>query len=465
MLKLQYVKSQIKAMKKVQKLTTSQKLTKVGDMITAVNSCNELKKYLREHNYKNSEIRKFLSRVLGHHKHMGLTVGGVEQIKLVKCKIGVDTQSRYGKYYPMFLLTNDPREGLTLFTALAVDEAYVWDSHREKFGYNQDSPPMNSETFGLVRDWNADILRYNGSTKFVGEGEKRSLLEIKGLKLSSLKMPEIDNTLYLGVELEVGRKRTTPYEICKMVMEDLNPKWTEAKAISFAFMKSDSSIPVSSRGFEIVSAPATLLHHQTAWESFFHNSARYLRSYTLNDCGMHVHASRAGFKNKLHQGKFVRFYNCKDNLQFIEHVAGRKHNTYAKFDNNKKVLFGTKARRNSDSDDSLKYQAVNVSRKNTLEVRIFKGNCKREGFMKNIEFVHATIAFTRQASLSDNGLSSDNFLKWMEKPEQVTVYPYLTRWLLSRGNLKTTQIKLQDKVNPKNKGQQHLMENYLKDVA
>ena len=252
-----------------------------------------------------------------------------------------------------------------------------------------------------------------------------------------------------------------------MVMSDLNPKYDTNGKTTFAFMKGDSTIPESSRGFEIVSAPATLLHHRTAWESFFHNSAKYLRSYTLHGCGMHVHASRAGFKGKLHQGKFVRFYNSKENKEFIEHIAGRKHDTYAKLDDGKKVLFGTKTRRDSRSSNggTLKYQAVNVLHKHTLEVRIFKGNCKREGFMKNIEFVHATIAFTGQSSLSDSGLSHEKFLKWMEEPEQVTVYPYLTRWLLSRGKLKTKQIKLQDKVNPKNTGQQHLMENYLKDVA
>ncbi len=75
-----------------------------------------------------------------------------------------------------------------------------------------------------------------------------------------------------------------------------------------------------------------------------------------------------------------------------------------------------------------RYEAVNLANPDTVELRIFKGTLKYTSFMKNLEFVSATIRFCRATGI--NQLDVSSFLDWF-KPVRKD-YPNLDAWLVRR---------------------------------
>lgn len=233
---------------------------------------------------------------------------------------------------------------------------------------------------------------------------------------------------YIGVELECESKEKTRDTTLRSILTDLNGDVTTNKARNFVICKTDGSLN-GYRGIEIVTAPATLKFHKQRWKKFFEyktGACNLVHSFdnTGGRCGMHVHISRDAF-TPLSLGIFMKLINDKDNLGFITKVAGRSKSHYTKFIE-KKITDGlTKA----NSGD--KYEAVNLRHPKSLEVRIFKGNARKEGFFKNIEFVHAAWQFSGQTGASK--YSYNDFLSWIKG--HLYEYPYLTAWLIMNSYL------------------------------
>ncbi len=467
MSKLQYVRNQLKIINKVNRTTLSYKMSHIDEVIAATNATNDLKNFLREQVFINSVVNKekkikvFLKNIL-------------------KTSIDTDGYSS-SKYYPVFLLTKCPRGVTTTLSRLLVNvDLYTYNSESKRFDYNQQNP-IGYENYGLVVAYNTRIDKVNGGTFFMTKLDKGKYIDA-GTDYKTYTNPKLNLTMYMGVELEVARKHNTPKSICKDVLKDLNKDFNFDKMnYSFALLKSDGSIPT--HGFEIVSAPATLKYHHTAWDKFFDNSAKHIRGFTVPSCGMHVHVSKLGFDGNLHIGKLLNFYNQPYNRVFITDIAGRTENSYGKFALKKLTHVS------GNEFDEGKYQAVNLKNTATIEIRIFKSNVKKEGFFKNLEFVHASVEFTRQASIcyksskevttvisvsnkarpstgnaakSVTGLTYKEFLSWVEKPENISTYPYLTKWLKARKYLDTNTIKLtEEKTNDK----QFTYDQFLNDVA
>ena len=116
--------------------------------------------------------------------------------------------------------------------------------------------------------------------------------------------------------------------------------------------------------------------------------------------------------------KAVVFINT--NVRFTELMGGRDENTYWKCRRDIKL---TTARRDSD----YKYSAVNW-KGDRLEFRMFRGNRKWDGFLKNIEFTHATLSFAREASCSD--LTPKAFVNFVNRrASQFGEYRTLARFI------------------------------------
>lgn len=306
-------------------------------------------------------------------------------------------------------------------------------------------------------------------------------------------------TMYLGIELEVERKKDTPRKINHMVIADLGA--------DYAILKKDSSI---GDGFEIVTAPATLRFHKSRWDKFFDNSGKLVSSWASGKCGMHVHISRGAF-TPLHLGKFVTFMNNNENRDFVTTIAGRS-SEYSKFYENKifhvksKLLSHIKALRSKQAilEDAAEIKnlevevtatkqklretecggwfnlvedlatsrdrrvSVNLAKKNTVEIRIFRGNVSKVGMLKNLEFVAAVVDFTREATMytsvltkeereerkrknkenTDYALHYTYFVEWLER-DKSGLYENLKMYLGSRKlTNKYTRKKLSDKAPP-----------------
>ena len=187
--------------------------------------------------------------------------------------------------------------------------------------------------------------------------------------------------IYFGVELEViatsGDVGCIAYD-CRDIL-----------GTNFAITKHDGSL--GSRGFELVTIPTVIAKHAKRWEPLLDSPPRGLRSWDNPKCGMHVHVSRAPL-SALTIGKVLVFINADENKKFVVSIAGRESG-YAEI-SPKKIV---------DANRYCGSGAINLGNEDTIEFRIFKGTLKKTSFMKNLEFVAATV------QVFANGLESTNW--------------------------------------------------------
>lgn len=210
------------------------------------------------------------------------------------------------------------------------------------------------------------------------------------------------DTVYYGVELEVEvgsnhSRDDKAEEVCRILGE-------------FAYMKEDSSI---SRGFEIVTHPATLKGHRELWKAFHDDVPSGLSSWNTTTCGLHIHASRRPLTS-LQIAKIVCFVNHDANKEYVTKLAGRE-SSFAKIKHKKLGEYAT---------DEARYSAVNLRPCNTIEFRLFKGNVKRDGLFRALEFVDALINYCKPAARSiADSLDSAKFRDFVAKNRKL--YPTL----------------------------------------
>ena len=220
----------------------------------------------------------------------------------------------------------------------------------------------------------------------------------------------LPDTAYYGVELEVEKRSSATEDTASGVLG--NFEYDECK---FALLKSDGSL---SNGFEIVSCPGTINAHRLYWEKFFKGShIKDLKGWSTDTAGMHIHISRSALR-QLDVGKILVFINDTKNESFVNHIAGRNAESWAK-KSPKKIM--------DCVESSEKYSAVNTSHRNTIELRIFKSNLSKLGFFRVLEFVDALVHFVKQTSISK--LQYADFLEYMEQPNIRSQYPVFYGWL------------------------------------
>lgn len=220
-------------------------------------------------------------------------------------------------------------------------------------------------------------------------------------------------TLYFGIELEVLPKEIY-YSDAAFAAERVLPFVN-----TFSIFTRDQSIP---GGWEIKTAPCTYEYHMVAWECFFDyiEANPDILHVKGKNCGMHVHISRNAM-SPLHIGRFVYFINAPENRNFMLKIAERETSfaTYCgeiKTLQDWKNLYYTRSR----------YQAVNVHRATTIEVRIFASVLRRERFYKNLEFIQALVDFTAPMSFEDFK-NHQSFKEYVCK--RSSDFPHLWRFL------------------------------------
>lgn len=233
-----------------------------------------------------------------------------------------------------------------------------------------------------IKNYNADVLDYCRSWYVGANG---------GLDSSEAPLP---NLTYFGVELEVELAGEVAYASSKIAETALN---AIKHLPNFAIAKSDSSL---SRGFEIVSAPATLQAHKKKWDEFFSwlekepNSP--IDSFNTGTCGMHVHIGRANLSS-MQIGKMIQFIYNPKNRNFMRTVAQRESD-YAEVTSKRTIKDGTAERQSmyrsaAIDSPSLRRTALNTIPNHTVELRIFKGTTSRDVFFANLEFCKALVDF------------------------------------------------------------------------
>ena len=221
---------------------------------------------------------------------------------------------------------------------------------------------------------------------------------------------------HFGIELEVEMKNGfAPY------LETVASRFSE-ELEGFIYLKKDSSLALDG-GFEIISHPASLRYWQDNdlkfWEAIKKLSVT-CESWSADNCGLHVHIGRNEFKDYPHMARF--YYFITSNKLFSAFIAERYQAKQSPFANVNSIedCIGI-------VDGSIKldkHTAINIHPViPTIEVRIFKGNMKKQRILKNIEFVHAVWDFSRE----NPDLTVDQFISFVK--ERQSEYPNLHKYI------------------------------------
>jgi hypothetical protein len=94
-----------------------------------------------------------------------------------------------------------------------------------------------------------------------------------------------------------------------------------------------------------------------------------------------------------------------DNQRQVERIAGRSNNNYATFQDKGKLVPKLK----EGNQTNGRYSAINTENDATLEVRVFKGSLRKERVLSAIEFVTASVEYTRDLKVT----SKNQALSWL----------------------------------------------------
>lgn len=330
--------------------------------------------------------------------------------------------------------------------------------HREGYWFHNNCENCRHDRLreeqSIVKNYSTDVLRSFPSMKrfrSVDGEHKMSVGQVENVVKEII-------PLFMGVELEVIPKSVPDLDMAGITT------LTHNMVKDFCILKADSSLELG--GFEIVSLPCSLDYHKKAWKAFFKNAAQYLKSFKTTCCGLHVHISRKWLTD-MQQGKFIVFYNDRQNAGFLGHFAGRPLDEDQRYYHrkDKKVNSGIKVLKGLDKSgkeisvkkeqwDTDHHSATPISSRNhgeSIEVRIFKGNVAHFGFMRVLEFVDATCHFVKDTAATK--LKYTDFIEWMDGRNvreskghnKRSIYPNLTKWLVKEKYLEGAAEKKIDK--------------------
>jgi hypothetical protein len=208
-------------------------------------------------------------------------------------------------------------------------------------------------------------------------------------------------TGYYGIELEIDgghSRRDCAAAIAAAAGDDV-------------YLKHDGSLNC---GFEIVTHPATLNYHMQdmGWDKMVDIAKSYgFKSHDTTTCGLHVHASRTLFGEyemiqDLNIAKCILLIeNNFDSiiLPFSRRTPDRMREwsrcprAYINdYDNELTAI--NKAKRTGDEG---RYQAVNLTNRNTVEFRFFRGTLNIETLFAALQFIDFIIDYSSNNNLKD----------------------------------------------------------------
>lgn len=234
------------------------------------------------------------------------------------------------------------------------------------------------------------------------------------------------NPIYLGLELEMecngSRDR---YERAETLLNAIGTH----KGHQYCLLENDGSL---NDGFEMVSGHTSLAVHRDQL-SFFKNQFAGMKSHDTRTCGLHIHICKKGM-NMNHAAKLILFINDSGNQRLVKAIARRDGSSFAQVKNKKASYSWLKsARQNSGIRNQLmylnddRYEALNFKNPNTVEFRLFKGTLRYETIIACLEFTYASWYFAKDSGIND--LTTDNFLKYICKPENRADTKYLREYL------------------------------------
>ena len=215
--------------------------------------------------------------------------------------------------------------------------------------------------------------------------------------------------LFFGCELEVNVSNN--YSLDDKASEVLG--LLNGFGDDHVYLKHDSSV---GRGFEIVTHPHSYEEIRKLWLEKWSENLRGITSHASGKCGFHVHVSKKAF-TPMHIQKLVVFINAPENAALVRTVAQRDCSEWGRIKHDKAI--------GHCGHSYDRYEAINLMNSQTIEFRIFRGNARKNRILKNIEFVKASIDFTRDRSYRD--LSATRFIEFVQQNKKE--FKYLHEYL------------------------------------
>lgn len=236
--------------------------------------------------------------------------------------------------------------------------------------------------------------------------------------------------IHYGVEFEVTAPRSTVARTIEVL-----------GGHTHAYCKRDGSL--TNGGYEIVTHPHTLAAHRELWKPFWaHARTNGLRSDGTT--GMHVHIERLHLTT-YRCSLMTAFLNSTANRDFVARIAGREANTYTKIkstlqrpgrgysrttdwqrDEYGQIMYRTDPRTSRrmpipryrasvilSEENQDRYNALNLTNPDTVELRIFQTPMEEKRFWVNMEFTDALVHWSIGRAHHDLGVP--NFCKFVRK--------------------------------------------------
>jgi hypothetical protein len=238
--------------------------------------------------------------------------------------------------------------------------------------------------------------------------------------------PNSSSELFFGIELEIER-----CDAHYGPMDNNTRSHTAGLSLvpNWCYTKYDSSVRF---GFEIVTHPMSLSWMQTEIHTLVDNfrTLRDLgyRSADVGTCGMHIHMSKIAFTHaQLYKFMYMVYAHPSFSLLLSQRSMASFERWASPFAS--KYDYTTRAKTKHQGQRS-RHDAVNISNKPTIELRIFAGTLNPLTFHKNIETAIAMYRFAKDTPF--HGITITGFIDYVMQNK--FLYPHLDIFLQDKGN-------------------------------
>jgi len=191
---------------------------------------------------------------------------------------------------------------------------------------------------------------------------------------------------------------------------------------------------------EVVSHPFSWNYYKEFGKEIFQTLVKALRENNLRghntqDSGMHIHIGRRGIKHSTLY-KVMNFVYSPNNRAFMLMLSQRtseRLEEWASLDLTSLAWekLGKICRSTSYAMEYMtRSSAINLHNSNTIEFRLFRGTLNIQSFMKNLEFVHSIIHWSKDVSFNESS-SLDSYLAFLRANQ--LEYSNLCLFLKRRG--------------------------------
>ena len=285
---------------------------------------------------------------------------------------------------------------------------------REQY-YNNTGSGYNSHAEGVATRVTSSPYAYtyaygqpvNSFIRFSDSSMQKKYIHQYNYKPEYIKhyMPDEDGSaLLLGAEIEVdcgGESEEHAKKILE-IMCGINPDDAEEVLENKMYCTHDGSL---ANGIEFDSMPCTLNYHKHEMkykEMFEYLDKNGYKAHDTNTCGLHIHADRGYLGNSELKQQLVitKILYILEKFNDEICVIARRNNNYSQFvgegKNEKSAVELYKKYK-----DRGKHVALNLTHKETIEFRCFKGTLRYETFILTLEFVKNIIDYAKSINIED----------------------------------------------------------------